>query len=475
MSLNKYYQNKYGRRAVLRGIGAGALAPFLPILEADAQSSLGIKRFVCITTPNGIEDALPTGSETNFNFRDSLRSFDPHKSDITCIGGMDWKAFNQAKDKPSNNHTEPVPITLTGAFSVRPANNNKNNWTSARPSVDQYIAQRLWENQDTRTKFKSIIAGVKVTAWASKLIYAEANKPLSPENKPSNLHARMFDGLNPGTVNGGSGGEPDPAVLRALQARRSVLDNITADLTRINSRIGADDKVKMEAHLQSIREIETRLDFEAEQAQVAADSEAAEKGTACSIPSLKNEDGSFENNYRKEGENQMDIIANSFACDLTRVATLMWSNGTNQYMFPSKGVDVGHHHQTHQNENANKGNRIKTSQWYAERVLYLVEKLKSIPDGNNGTLFDSTAILWTSEHAGGGGHGRSNLPFTILGSMGGSIQTGRFLDFRKTGSNGRGRHNGDLYLSLIHAMGYTDLRSFGEPNLGDGVLPGFLT
>lgn len=474
MSLSKYYQNKFGRRAVLRGIGAGALAPFLPILEADAQAAQPIKRFICITSPNGIEDALPSGSGTNFNFKEALNPFNPHKSDITCVAGMDWKAFEQAKVKPSNNHTEPVPTTLTGAFSIKPANNNKNNWTSARPSVDQYIAQRLSENQATRTKFKSIVAGVKVTAWASKLIYAEANKPISPENKPSNLHARMFDGLNPGS-SGGSASGPDPAVLNALRARRSVLDSITADLNQINNRIGADDRVKMEAHLQSIREIEARLDFEAELAQAAADSESADMGAACSIPSLKNEDGTFENNYRKEGENQMDIIANSFACDLTRVATLMWSNGVSKYTFPSKGVDVEHHEQTHQNINDNKDNRIKTTQWYAERVLYLVEKLKSIPDGSNGTLFDSTAILWTSEHAGGGGHGRRNLPFTILGGMGGSIQTGRVLDFRKTGSNGRGRHNGDLYLSLIHAMGFTDLKSFGEPNLGDGVLPGFLS
>lgn len=458
MSLSKYYNQKFGRRALIRTLGVGAAAPFIPVLEADAQGNgKPMQRCMIVTSPNGVEDTLPRGDETNFEFRDTLKPFNKYKGDVTCIGGIDFKTYTTRKI--DNGHTEPVSQLLTGAYGIKPKGSSKNNWTSSGVSIDQFLAKRLMDDPETRTKFGSIIAGVETTNWASKIIYAQPGKPIPPETKPQNLHARMFDGVTPGSS---APTVPDPGILRKLEDERSVLDSVLADLNKIMSKVSADDRYKIEAHLESIREIEGRLVFTPPPGNGGG-------GSSCSIPNLKSTSGDAEDRYRKTGENMMDIIAHSFACDQTRIASLQWSNGTSKHKFPSKGVNKEHHELTHTDKKGNTGNRIKVSQWYAERILYLVEKLKSMPEGG-GSVFDNTTIIWTSEHAGGGGHGRTNIPFTIFGNMGGTIQTGRYLDFRNNG----GRANADAFLTIAHAMGFSDVKTFGEAKLSQGVLSGLL-
>ncbi|WP_053980062.1 DUF1552 domain-containing protein [Marinagarivorans algicola] len=449
MNTNHYYTQKFGRRALLRTAGAGAaIAPFVPVLEADAASQIH-KRFIIVVTPNGVEDTVPNGNGSSFALKDSFKALEKYKNEMVCVSGIDYKSFTSRPIE--NSHPPVVPQLLTGAYGIDPKNGRKNDWTSSGPSIDQVLAKRIMADPATRTKFNTINAGIETTSWASKIIYAEPGKPLPPETKASNLHARLFNGLGSGAA--------DPDLLRRLAQEKSVLDNVSADLNRILNKLGADDRHKMEAHMQSIREIEARLTFDAPDVDMSA----------CMTPPLQNESGSAEDAYRKKGENTMDTIAHALACNLTRIVTMQWENGVSKKKFPSKGMNKDHHSITHNDISQNKGNRIKVSQWYAERMAYFIEKLKSIPEGD-GTVFDNTTILWTSEHAGGGGHGRRNIPFVFMGGMGGAIRTGQHLNFT---SNSKA--NADGFLSVAHGMGFTDMKTFGEPDLCDGVLPGFLS
>jgi len=452
MNLDKHFKNKYGRRALLKNMSAGAaLAPFIPILNADAAAGdKPAQRFIAIVTPNGVEHATPSGNENNYELSDTFKPLEQYKSDITFIKGIDFKSFTSRKIE--NSHPPVAPQTLTGAYCIQPADGHKNKWTSSRPSIDQFLSKRLMSNPETATRFKSIIAGVETKDWAAKMVHAEPGKPILPETNAGNLHSRIFEGLGNGVAG------PDPALLRKFEENKSVLDAVSADLNRVMQKVGRDDRHKISAHLDSIREIESRL--------ILPDADT--DNGICSVPDLQKTDGDAEAAYRKKGENMMDIIAHAFACDQTRIATLQWSNGVSKHKFPSKGVIKEHHDLTHNDEKANTGNRVKVSQWYAERMMYLIEKLKSISEGGN-TLFDNTTILWTSEHAGGGGHGRTDIPFTFFGSMGGKIQTGKYLDY---GRNHKA--NADGFLTVAHAMGFTDVDTFGEPHLCEGVLPGLL-
>ncbi len=240
--------------------------------------------------------------------------------------------------------------------------------------------------------------------------------------------------------------------------QQSVVDALQAELSRILNRVGSADRQKIEAHISAVREIENRIAFDMQYGG----------GAACEIPTLKSNSGSGDERHRINGENMMDIIAQAFACDQTRVATLQWANGASGIRFSSLGISEGHHDLTHDNFNQNAGKRAQIAGWYAERFKYFIEKLKSIPEGD-GTVLDNTVILWTSEHNGIQQHGRTNVPFILAGQLGGAFNTGRFLDF----SRNTLAHN-DVSVSIAQGMGLTDVTSFGKASLVQGPIPGLM-
>ncbi|MEN9577107.1 MAG: hypothetical protein RJA70_116, partial [Pseudomonadota bacterium] len=268
------------------------------------------------------------------------------------------------------------------------------------------------------------------------------------ENDPFALFERLFAEVPVGGVDA----LPDPAVLRRRAERQSIIDGVTADLSRIQQRVGQTDRYKIEAHLERLRAVETRLQ-----------SPTGSLGASCTPPNhqtIVSTEG-----YQRNGELQIANLAHAFACDLTRVATLQWQNGASGYQFPRPGggMTAGHHGLTHKVLTAEDEADLSTiSRWYADRFQTFIETLKSIPEGN-GTVLDNTLIVWTSEHNGAGNHGRTDLPFVLAGRCGGYFKPGRFLQYNKA-------PHADLYIAIAHAMGLTDITQFGTPGIARGPL-----
>jgi len=457
--LIKSDKEKFPRRGIIKGLGVTALAPLLPVLEADAQNGALPKRVCFITCPNGIApEVVPSGGQTNFNWGSSAQALNAVKNDVSFLHGIDLKTWTN--NKIPNDHPPVIHQIWTCNESIDPMDGSRpavsSTWLGRSISIDHYLGNRLAERNDTKTVWKQINAGADTGRFAWQQVYSAARKPVFPETNAKNLHGRIFDG-----VNGSSGGSnANPETLRRLEQQQSVIDLVQEELQAIRSKIGQADREKIEAHLDAVRGVEERIAFLAESNQGG--------GGQCSKPNVRDVNGNDDQRHRGNGENMMDIITHAFACNQTRVATLQWGQGATNRKFPSLGFSEGYHDLTHSNYNANRGKRAKISTWYVERFRYFIDKLNSIPEGN-GTMLDNTALIFTSEHNGRSQHGRDSIPFFVAGRLGGAFNSGRYLNF----SSNKRAHN-DVYLSAIHGMGFTEVNSFGKSGLTRGTIPGLM-
>jgi hypothetical protein len=312
-------------------------------------------------------------------------------------------------------------------------------------SIDQKIAGAIGGS----TKFKSLEFGVQVYAaniW-SRMCYADANRPIPPETNPYTMFDRVFGDL---------GADPI-GVQKKIALRRSVLDTVGDDYGRLTQRVGVEDRLKLDAHLTAIRDIEARLGA------------GGEVGGACERPTLGAPiDHNANGNYPAVGKLQMDLLVMALACDQTRVASLQWSSAVSNTVFSwlAEPIAEGHHDLSHygDSDTAALDKLTRINRWYAEQLAYLVSKLKEIPEGESGSLLDNTVVLWGNELARGNSHAQQNVPFVLAGSCGGALRTGRYLKY-----DGTVPHN-NLLVSVMNAMGVPD-QTFGNPAYCTGPLP----
>ncbi|MBX7102353.1 MAG: DUF1552 domain-containing protein [Myxococcaceae bacterium] len=453
-------RNHLSRRSLLRGAGGALLAlPFLESLgcvpgsEPQAAASLGQglggfpKRLIVFFTPDGPAPVpglwAPTmsGSTMNLPAGGVLEPLAAHKQSLTVITGLKYLSGlgPQAYGGP---HNWGEVCFLTGTQC------GPNNFATG-PSVDQVIAGAIGSG----TRFKSLEFGVQIEASGvakNKMIYAGAAQPLPAAIDPVQMYARIFGGFTPPT--GGSTG-PSPADLD----RKSVLDFVQSDFGALRTRVSQADQQKLDAHLQSVRDLEQHI----------AASTSTSAGSGCVKPAAPT--GAFVGNdlYPAAGKAQMDMLAMAIACDLTRVASIQWSNSISPIRHTWVSAAAGskaHHDWTHSGQTAQQMDvEVQINRWYASQLGYLIAKLKAIPEGA-GSVFDNTVILWGSEVGRGAGHSMTELPMVLAGSAGGAFTTGRVVSATDTPNN-------NLLVSLCRMFGLAKT-TFGNPAYCTGPLAG---
>jgi hypothetical protein len=156
---------------------------------------------------------------------------------------------------------------------------------------------------------------------------------------------------------------------------------------------------------------------------------------------------------------QIDLLVNSFANDMARVATLQYTKSVGSARMNWLDITDGHHGLSHEpdtDESAQK-KLIKINTWFAGEVRYLADKLAATPEpGGDGSMLDHTMIVWTNELGKGNSHTLDNIPFVLLGG-GFGFDMGRALKFDKVPHN-------RLHLALAHAVGHR-IETFGKRDL----------
>lgn len=445
----KPFNPRLSRRSLLAGLGAATvLTPFLPALQSHAEDLAPPKRLLLVFSANGtIHDAWkPSGSETDFSFGEILAPLTDHRGDLVILDGLRVK-----NEGPGDDHQKGMGQLWSGSKLLNGGdfmggNGESVGWGGGK-SIDQEVAGFL-KGQQASAHFDSLQMGVRTGGadiW-SRMIYSGPNAPIHPEDNPYKVFDNLFSefGLS-------------AAELARLRAeRKSVIDVVKADLADLNTRYGVEDRVKVEAHLHGIREIEKRLSAE------------GAVGEACEVPQIEPDIAVEDGNYPALLKLQTDLMVMALACDLTRVASLQWSRAvSNLHMSWLDGVGKGHHDYSHDGDGdaGATGALIKINNWYAQQFAYLLQRLKSIPEGE-GTMLDNTLVVWGNELAKGNAHSHHPTPFVLAGRCGGRVQTGRWLQYDQN-------NHCQLLVAIGQAMGM-DLQSFGDMDEGQGALPNLL-
>jgi hypothetical protein len=439
----------FGRRALLRGAAGAAIG--LPWLESLAPRGARAAtqpplRFIVMFSPNGTIPTAwtPAGGETDFVLPAILAPLDSQRADIVVVQGLDQQGGG------GDGHQNGIGGMLTGAplnpgpfagVGAPPAG-----WASG-PSVDQRAADGI----AGLTRLRSLELGVDVGSadnWG-RMIYRAGNQPLPPADDPATVYARVFADLH-----------TDRAALDRLRRRRkSILDAVGGQYTRLSTRLGAADRQRLDAHLSAVREVETRLT-----------TDLVVNNAACHDPQVTPVDTVANDAFPSVGALQMDLMVMALACDMTRVASLQWSRSVSQVRFTWLGINEGHHDLSHRGDAdadaVSKLTRINT--WYAQQLAALMTKLRAIPDGNGTTMLDNTLILWANELAKGNTHSRHDAPYVLAGRAGGALRTGRFLSYE-----GQNIPHNNLLVSVLNALGLPD-RTFGKAEWCSGPLTGLL-
>jgi len=441
------------RRQFLKAMGAAASAvPFIPLFDAHAASAPP-KRIVFFFSSNGTihESWLPKMNGNKLELSPILSPLEKLKSKLLVIDGLSHKVIIEKSDR--GGHSAGMNTALTGRNNkiVDPAQPLHSLATGI--SLDQYLAGKI----GGQTKLRSIECGIQVEpyykAFAS-LSYRDSLAPIMPENSPYRVFDRLF---RSGPEQSGSG---NATTQESLEDRQRLLESASKDLEALRKRLPADDRLKMEAHIQAVREVGHSLTTGA----------GIASGRSCQKPDLGAPlDIEKNSNIPALGKMHMDLLAMALACDLTRVATIQFGKAGSNHRFTWLGPEFatdpllnsfcqarGFHALAHrETDPESRAKIVRINTWYAEQFAYFLNKLASIPEGG-GSVLDQTAVIWVNELGSGGTHTHEKVPWVIGGNAGGFLKSGQLLSYP-------GEPHNRLLLTLCHAMGVaTD--SFGDPD-----------
>jgi hypothetical protein len=425
--------NRLSRRRFLRGVLGGMTAAVaLPWLEATsgrvgslmADSGAFPTRFGLFFWGNGVVPSawIPTATGRDYELSYLLEPIAAIKDKCTLVSGTALKVPN------IEPHWSGASGFLTGKpLLFKPSGGH----TMPDATVDQIVAQAIGND----TRFRSIEFGARP---GEGLSFNGPDNPNPPEASPFQLFNRVF---GPDFREPGSSAEPDPS----LRFRQSVLDLVTEDITRFERGLGASDRARLDQHLTSVREIETRL---ARLAENPANLEA------CRRPETP-----LEEYPDRDGRPQLvelnramcDIVALALACDQTRVFSNYITSPLNNLLLAT--ASGGHHQLTHDEPGDQPMVQAVVRQIMGE-FTYFVQSLNAIPEGD-GTLLDHTMLLATTEISYGRTHALDEFPILIAGSAGGRLVQGTHI--RSTIA----ANTNSVTLSLMRAVGVLQ-QGFGE-------------
>ncbi|MCH9688380.1 MAG: DUF1552 domain-containing protein [Deltaproteobacteria bacterium] len=444
--ISKKKNPRVSRRALLGSMGAaGVLAPFIPMLQRETEAAPGDfpLRIIFLFSANGTlhENWVPSGSENDFTLSEILTPLAPYQDQMIVLDGLEV-----VREGPGDGHQMGMGLLWTGSRLLEGTefegggDSGTAGWGGGI-SVDQHIAAAVGNDNP----YSSLEFGVQTqgaSVW-SRMCYAGSNQPIAPEDDPAGMFNRLFADF-----------DVDASELERLKGQRqSVIDLVKDDLDSLMVHHGsADDRLKIDAHLEAIRSIEQRN--QAEQ-------------PVCEIPVEPGEmDAGANDNFPSISERQTQLMAMSLACDMTRVASMQWSASVSNRRFTWLGIEEGHHDLSHRGDSdpVMVDNITAINVWYAEQVKELMDALAGISEGD-GSVLDNTLLVWGNELSRGNSHGNHPVPFVLLGGAGGRLEMGRYLQYDRVPHN-------RLLVSLCHAMGLTEQQTFGDIDVGSGGLPG---
>jgi uncharacterized protein DUF1552 len=437
------------RRHFLRGAGVALALPWMeslvPVLAQDGKPAKPPMRFAHIFFSNGVEPVhwWAKGSGASMEFGPAAQPLAPIREDLVFLRGL----YHQKAFTSTSPHLGRMNLLSGAAVSLDPK------VIRVGTSFDQVLAQRIGNH--TQVPFMAL--GIEPNElrledglsmiYGSSISWASPTKPATKEIYPS----RTFDQL----VGDGKGRKID----------RSILDVVLAEAHSLQPKVSTSDRRKLDEYLESVRDIEKRLDHASKEERLEGWRPTLEK------PNMPRPGDQIPQNVPEHMKLMLDLIVLAFQMDKTRVITLMLNNDLSQMNFKFlEGVRGALHLDLTHNGKAPEleAMYLKTNQFHVGQFTYLAKRLKAIDEGGT-SLLDNSILMLASSLFDGDAHSANQLPIVLAGRAGGSLPLGRILDYFDKGDDNRRACS--LYLSLMDLMGVR-LESFGD---ADKRLTGLLS
>jgi len=428
------------RRTVLRGLGASLALPLLdsmvPALTAQTKTAAApVHRFGVVYVPNGMvmESYLPATVGTSFELTPTLQALAPFRSQTTVLSGLDCIP---SAGRPGGAHAKASTRYLTD---ISPPTSET--WLDAGISVDQILANELGaqtqlaslelaiENSDTAGACDVGFA----CAYTNTISWRSANTPLPMQHNPRAVFERLF---------GDAGSTDARARLARIRQQRSVLDSVRQEIASLSREIGAGDRGKLAEYLDSVRDVERRI-------------ERAESQSGRELPVLDRPAGAPAG-YEEHVKLMFDLEVLAYQLDLTRVITIMLGREFSGMTYPQIGVPDAHHPVTHHAMEVEKIAKVaKINAYHVQLFAYLLERLRATPDGD-GTLLDHITLMYGTGLSDCNAHSVTNVPVVLTGGGAGWLKGGRHIRYK------------DLPLANLH-LTLLDRFGINRDRLGDST------
>jgi hypothetical protein len=422
------------RRTILRGAGVAMALPWLESMSAFAAtppSAAFPKRFAVLFMGNGVnwQQWGAEGSGDNMKLSKSLSPLEPLKKKINVINGL----FNK------NSQGQGIHPAQTGSL-LSGAPIQRGPVIHAGITVDQMIANRI--GQDTLQPSIVLACEQPMTgyhetnfsmAYSSHISWQSPDSPVPNEVYPALAFDTLFE-------NRGS--------LRNL----SILDRVRESAETLSRQISSTDQHKLDEYMTSVREVEKRVEGMRKSQEKAEDLAKLKNRPALSMERPAN---GLPEDFREHTRLMCDVIALAFQTDKTRVASLLLARDLSALYYPFLDVNTGHHSASHDNLS---DDYERISRFHLSQLAYLATKLDAMPEGD-GTVLDNSCLMFLSNLWSGKDHISTRLPVVLAGGLGGTLETGRSLDYLNAGDENRKMCS--LYLGIMDRMGIK-LDRFGD-------------
>ena len=443
------FNHSLPRRTFLRGLGATLALPMLdsmtPPLSALGPSTPPI-RLGYVYTPNGIVGACdksprpfmwtPKTVGANFEFSPTMKALEPFRDQINVLSGLAQVTGRALGDGPGD-HARATATFLTGVHPYKTGGADFRLGVSA----DQIAARELGKY----TQLASLELGLEPQPLAGNcdsgytcaymsMSWRGPSSPLPAEINPRAVFERLF----------GDGDSTDPKVRASrLEQQKSVLDYVTASLSRLQRRLSTGDKRKIDEYFESVRDVERRIAL------------AEAQNASLELPHLERP-GAVPDDYAQYSKLMIDLQVIAWQTDMTRVASFMLGRDGSNRSYREIGISDGHHSISHhQGDDERLDKLIKIDELHVSMFAYLLQRLRDTPDGE-GTLLDHSLVAFGSSISESNIHTHDDLPIVVAGTANGQLKGNRHLVY------GKETPLNNLFLSMFDLAGLPHVDGFGD-------------
>jgi len=399
------------RRTFLRGIGATLALPLLdsmvPALSAAPKTT---PRLGFVYIPNGIiqEQWFPkTPGSLPADLPAILKPLAPFREQLNVMGNLAHLQANTFGDGVGD-HPRASAVWLSGVHA----------WDRTRPGMevrlgvtaDQIAAREI--GKDTALPSLELVlenptqiaCDTSDCFFVNTISWRNETTPNPTEAHPRIVFERLFG-------DGGSSAQR----LAQNKTSGSILDSVMQETARLDKTLGAGDHEKLNEYLDSVREIEKRIQHT-----------EAQGHTTMELPTRPTD---VPPTFEEHCKLMFDLVTLAYRADITRVFSVIFARELSGRTYANIGVPEQHHAVSHHRNDPDLiAKKAKIDTYHASLLGYFLEKLHTTKDGD-GTLLDQSLIMYGGGLGNGNLHEHTKLPVLMAGKLGGKLKTGQYLNY----------------------------------------------